>query len=83
MEDDTLDKEEYEEYLGKIKEYQESIKRCEGFQNARGGIDASLKNISFSQTTSSIKNGIGEIREGVEELETPTRDEDSSISLDD
>jgi len=42
------DKEEYEEYLGKIKECQESIKRCEGFQNARGGIDLSLKNIAFS-----------------------------------
>ncbi|HBC85244.1 MAG TPA: hypothetical protein DCZ30_07655 [Clostridiales bacterium] len=55
------------------------------YQNARarGRIDSSIKNIAFSQTTSSIKNGIGEIREGVEELETPTRDEDSSISLDD
>lgn len=83
LEDDTLDKEEYEEYLGKIKECQESIKRCEEFQNARGGIDLSLKNIAFSQRASSIKNGIGEIREGVQELETPTRDEDSSISLDD
>ena len=83
LEDDTLDKEEYEEYLGKIKECQESIKRCEGFQNARGGIDSSIKNIAFSQTASSIKNGIGEIREGVQQLETPIRDEDSSISLDD
>ena len=46
-------------------------------------IDASLKNIAFSQTASSIKNGIEEIKEEVQELENPTRDEDSSISFDD
>jgi len=46
-------------------------------------IDASLKNIVFSQRASSIKNGIGEIREEVQELENPTRDEDSSISFED
>lgn len=83
LEDDTLDKEEYEEYLGKIKECQESIKRCEEFQNARGGIDLSLKNIAFSQRAASIKNDVEEIREEEQELKTLTRDEDSSISLDD
>ena len=41
----------------------ESVRKV--YQNARG-IDSSIKNIAFSQTTSSIKNGIGEIRSGIQ-----------------
>lgn len=37
LEDETLDKEEYDEYQEKIKDCKASIKRSEDFQNARNG----------------------------------------------
>lgn len=83
LEDETLDKEERDEYQAKIEKCQASIARCEEFQKSRDGIGTSLKNIAFAERASSVRDGVGEIREGVQELEAPTRADDSSISLDD
>lgn len=83
LEDETLDKEEYDEFQEKIEKCQASIKRCEKFQSARSGIEDSIKNIAFSERASSVKNGVGEIRKGVQEVGKPTRADDSSISLED
>lgn len=46
-------------------------------------LGTSLKNIAFAERASTVKGGVGEIRDGVQELETPTRADDSDISLDD
>lgn len=43
LEDETLDKEEYDEYQEKIKDCKASIKRCEDFQNVRNGKNTTEK----------------------------------------